>query len=149
MIEVIATVSDRKQSSISRKAKTTTKAKTGTTEPTIWSLKSFEPATCPVIGASTPGTLPNVAGRTVSRSRSRLFSAFSWSEPPTSGTSMTATFSASCVTMSTGPFEAPEATARRRNSSSALRTGAAPMSSAFTTTCAGSAPPGKASFSRS
>lgn len=44
-IEVSATVSERKDSSISRKAKTTTKAKTGRTEPTSWSLKSLLPAT--------------------------------------------------------------------------------------------------------
>ena len=85
-IDVIAMVSERNDSSISTKAKTTTNANTGTTAPASWSLTSFDPATCPVMGASRPSTLPSVAGRTSSRSVSRLAPALSWSEPPTSGT---------------------------------------------------------------
>ncbi len=143
-----ATVSERNESSISRKAKTTTNTKTGTTEPMSWSLKSLLPATCPVTGACTPSTLPSVAGRTSSRSFSRLSVARSMSEPPTSGTDTRATSWASYSLTSTGPREAPEATACFLKSASACRTSGASMSLALTTTSAGSLPPGKASLMR-
>ncbi|CAM5235456.1 hypothetical protein SANTM175S_04891 [Streptomyces antimycoticus] len=97
------------------------------------------------MGASTPSTVPSVAGRTSSRSTFRLRSALPSSEPPISGTSTTATFCFRWTVTSTGPLEAPFATASVRNRARASRTGAASMSSAFTTTLAGSDPPGNAS----
>ncbi len=62
---------ERNEQSISRKAKTTTKPKTGSIESDICRLKSTEPAVLPVTGASVPGTLPTVAGTTCSRSAFR------------------------------------------------------------------------------
>ena len=133
----------------SRNARPSTKANTIGRWAVIESLKSFEPAVMPVTSASTPPTLPIVAGMTSSRSVASAAFDVSSVPLPCIGMDTTSTVLSGLVLVVTGSDIWPLASARSLMASMPAWTSGLVTSSAWTATSAGIGPPGNAAWMRS
>src|SRR4051795_3002361 len=135
---VIATTTDRNETSNSRNASPSTKPNTHGRLASSRALKSVFTALDPVTSAVAPGTWPKVAGTTSAR---RWVSAWS----PTRPTETTATVPAGLMCTSTGPVSSPRLLATVVLKAASCRSNAPPLTvAALTTTWAGDVLLGKA-----
>ena len=111
-------------------------------------LKSTVLAVRPPTATVTPGTLPSVAGMTVSRKVARALTDAASSPVPASGTPMIAAVCAGLTTNVIGSFIWPVASAARTNAWPAASMAGDVTSGASTTTWAGPGPPGNTCWMR-
>ena len=112
-------------------------------------MKSFEPAVRPVTATSAPASLPTVAGTTVSRRTASERSEAASVPPPLTERATTATVLSGLISTPEGSESWPVASAWSWSCWIAAWTGAAVTSAALITVSAGTAPPGKAAWTRS
>ena len=113
------------------------------------SMKSFEPAVRPVTATSAPASLPTVAGTTSERRTSSERSDAASVPLPLTDRATTATVLSGLISTCEGSESSPVASARSCSCLIAAWTGGDVTSSALITVRAGTAPPGKAAWTRS
>ena len=144
-IALAAITGDRKATSMSEKAKTSTNPTTSGSFEVMSSELSFHWAVRPVTPASTSGTPPTVFGTISSRSSASEALETESVPLPSIGMVMFATVPASLTTTVIGSCMRPLASARSRSRSMAACIVGSFTSGALTTTLAGRAVPGNAS----
>jgi len=133
-----------KEISSRTKASRRTNAKTQPVRCSTRVSKSTVLAVSPATAVRTPGTVPSVAGMTLSRRVARAWSDAVFSPLPASGTWMIAAVCAGLTMNVIGWFIWPLASAARPKAASAATTWGAMTAGASTTTSAGAGPPGNA-----
>ena len=144
----VAITIERKDTSISTNANSSTKPKTSGIAVFIWSAKSMAFAVLPVTATSAPVSVPRVGGMISLRSVARAFSEVASVPLPSVGMLTTATVFAALTSTSIGSFMTPLSSARHLSWPIASLTDAVSTFGALITTCAVFSVPGNASLRR-